>query len=331
MAIRVEGLTKRFRTTTAVDNLTFSVPDSSVFAFLGANGAGKSTTINCLTTVLSFDEGAVQVAGHDVVAHGERVRERIGVVFQDSVLDPMLTVRENLRLRATLAKVPHTRADERIAALASLIELEAFLDRRYGALSGGQRRRVDIARALLHEPAILFLDEPTAGLDPRSRAILWRTVHGLRYETGLTVFLTTHYMEETEEADRVCIIDRGSIVADGTPAALRAEHSHSILTVTTRDPGALVGLASAHGGDASVDGELVEIAVPGAATARALLTAHGEDVRDFEFRHGRMDDVFLALTGRAAADAEAEADETTTDDGASPDAGTKAGPAGRRS
>jgi len=300
MAIRVEGLTKRFRTTTAVDDLTFSVPDASVFAFLGANGAGKSTTINCLTTVLPFDSGSVQVAGHDVRAHGEQVRERIGVVFQDSVLDPMLTVRENLRLRATLAKVARQRADERILQLSQLIELDTFLDRRYGTLSGGQRRRVDIARALVHEPAILFLDEPTAGLDPRSRAILWRTVHGLRLETGLTVFLTTHYMEETEEADRVCIIDRGRIVADGTPAALRAQYSSSILTVTSADPAGLVVLASAYGGQAAIQGDVVVVAVDGADAARALLSAHGDAVRDFEFRHGRMDDVFLALTGRAA-------------------------------
>ena len=309
MAIRVDGLTKRFRATTAVDDLTFSVPDASVFAFLGANGAGKSTTINCLTTVLPFDSGSVEVAGHDVVSHGERVRERIGVVFQDSVLDPMLTVRENLRLRATLAKVPRQRAEERIAALSHLIELDAFLDRRYGPLSGGQRRRVDIARALVHEPAILFLDEPTAGLDPRSRAILWRTVHGLRRETGLTVFLTTHYMEETEEADRVCIIDRGRIVADGTPAALRAQYSSSILSVTSSDPAGLISLASGFGGTATVQGDVVVIAVDGSETARRILQTHGDAVRDFEFRHGRMDDVFLALTGRTADSAVADLDE----------------------
>ncbi len=320
MAIVVEGLTKRFRATTAVDRLSFSVPDASVFAFLGANGAGKSTTINCLTTVLAFDEGSVQVAGHDVVSHGERVRERIGVVFQDSVLDPMLTVRENLRLRGTLAKVPRARTDERIAHLSELIELDGFLDRRYGTLSGGQRRRVDIARALVHEPAILFLDEPTAGLDPRSRAILWRTVQRLRLETGLTVFLTTHYMEETEEADRVCIIDRGRIVADGTPAALRAEYSRSLLTVTTSDVAGLERLAAARGDEVSVDGDVVVIPVPDAAAARALLTGHGDLVRDFEFRHGRMDDVFLALTGRAA-DLEAEA---------GPDAEARPGRTGRR-
>jgi multidrug/hemolysin transport system ATP-binding protein len=308
MSIEVERLTKRFRTVTAVDELSFTVPEGAAFAFLGANGAGKSTTINCLTTVLPFDSGSVRVAGHDVVHHAEQVRERIGVVFQDSVLDPMLTVRENLRLRATLARVPRTRADDRIAQLSGLISLKPFLDRPYGKLSGGQRRRVDIARALLHEPSIIFLDEPTAGLDPASRAIVWSTIHGLREQTGLTVFLTTHYMEETEEADRVCIIDRGRIIADGTPAELRSRHSNSVLTITSADPTALVALARKHGGVPQADGGTVEIAVKDALVARAILDAHTDSVRDFEFRHGRMDDVFLALTGRPA-DASADLDD----------------------
>ncbi|MET0673825.1 MAG: ABC transporter ATP-binding protein [Microbacterium pygmaeum] len=305
MAIDVEGLTKRYRAVTAVDDLSFSVPDGVAFAFLGANGAGKSTTINCLTTVLPFDAGAVRVAGHDVVRDGERVRGRIGVVFQDSVLDPMLTVRENLRLRATIARVSRKRADARIAELAEMISLGTFLDRRYGKLSGGQRRRVDIARALVHEPDIIFLDEPTAGLDPASRAVVWSTIHGLREQTGLTVFLTTHYMEETEEVDRVCIIDRGRIVADGTPADLRAAHSTSVLTITSADPAALLLLAQRLGGSARTAGEQVVIDVGDAELARLILAEHGTHVRDFEFRHGRMDDVFLALTGRSGEDATA--------------------------
>jgi multidrug/hemolysin transport system ATP-binding protein len=300
MAIEVEGLTKRYRKVTAVDDLSFSVADGTAFAFLGANGAGKSTTINCLTTVLPFDSGTVRVAGEDVVRSGERVRERIGVVFQESLLDPMLSVRENLRLRATLAGLDRSRIDARIAELAGLISLGAFIDRRYGRLSGGQRRRVDIARALLHEPTILFLDEPTAGLDPASRAIVWDTVHDLREQTGLTVFLTTHYMEETEEADRVCVIDRGKIVADGSPAKLRAEYSNSVLTVVSTDPTGLSLIASQRGGHAEVQGEQIVIAVPDARTAQAILSDHGGAVVDFEFRHGRMDDVFLALTGRSA-------------------------------
>lgn len=311
MAIEVEGLTKRYRGVTAVDDLSFSVPDGAAFAFLGANGAGKSTTISCLTTVLPFDAGTVRVAGDDVARNGARVRERIGVVFQDSILDPMLTVRENLRLRATLARIDRGRIDARIAELAGLISLGSFIDRRYGKLSGGQRRRVDIARALLHAPSILFLDEPTAGLDPASRAIVWDTVHELRQQTGLTVFLTTHYMEETEEADRVCVIDRGRIVADGTPAKLRSEYSTSVLTVTSSDTPALVLLAERTGAAPTVEAERVVIAVPDSRIAQMILAAHGEAVLDFEFRHGRMDDVFLALTGEAA-DAAEESDAEST-------------------
>ena len=184
MAIMVSGLIKRYRGVTAVDDISFDVDDGQVFAFLGTNGAGKSTTIGCLTTTLAFDGGTIRVAGHDVVSDGEKVRETVGVVFQDSLLDPMLTVRENLALRASFAHLDRNRAGRRITELAELIELGDFLNRRYGQLSGGQRRRVDIARALLHEPRILFLDEPTAGLDPASRAVVWRTIQGAAPDVG---------------------------------------------------------------------------------------------------------------------------------------------------
>ena len=300
MAIEVTGLTKRYRDKVAVDDISFSVADSGVFAFVGENGAGKSTTIGCLTTVLPFDAGTVLVRGHDVRREGERVRESIGVVFQESLLDPLLTVRENLRLRGRLSRVARTSLDTRIAEVAELIGLDEFLDQRYGKLSGGQRRRADVARALLHEPTVLFLDEPTAGLDPASRALVWRTLHQLSTRGDLTIFLTTHYLEETEEAARVCIIDDGRIIADDTPARLRARYSRSVLTVTADDPERLVALARAAGADPTRDGDVVEIAVTGADVARSLLAAHGDRVRDFEFRHGRMDDVFLALTGHAA-------------------------------
>ena len=299
MAITVSGLIKRYRGVTAVDDITFDVDDGQLFAFLGTNGAGKSTTIGCLTTTLAFDGGTVQVAGHDVVSEGEKVREQVGMVFQDSLLDPKLTVRENLALRATFAHMDRTKAGRRIAELAELIELDDLLNKRYGQLSGGQRRRVDIARALLHEPRILFLDEPTAGLDPSSRAVVWRTVQELRRSSGLTVFLTTHYMEETEQADRVCIVDQGRIIADGTPAELRAAHSRSVLTVTSDDPSSLLTLAAEHGALPQQNDQVVQLPVRDAATAQAILAEHGQHVRDFEFRHGRMDDVFLALTGRS--------------------------------
>lgn len=277
-AIEVQGLTKRYRDVTAVDDVTFQVEAGSSFAFLGTNGAGKSTTIGCLTTVSPCDAGELTVAGHDVLRDGDAVRHSIGVVFQDSLLDHALTARENLLLRAR-PYLGRADARRRVAELIRLVELDDFADRRYGKLSGGQRRRVDIARGLVHSPSILFLDEPTTGLDPASRAVVWSTIHELREQTGLTIFLTTHYMEETEEADRVCIIDHGRIIAEGSPAELRARHSSSVLSLTT-----------ATGTE--------QLLVADAAEARRILAEQGDAVLDFEFRHGRMDDVFLALTGR---------------------------------
>lgn len=293
------SLTKRYDDIVAVDDVSFEVEAGSVFAFLGTNGAGKSTTIHCITTVLPFDSGDIVVNGHDVKRQPDSVRKQIGVVFQESMLDNPLTVRENLAVRARFYTADRSAITERIAELSALIGLDEFVNRRYGKLSGGQRRRVDIARALLHSPSILFLDEPTAGLDPGSRAIVWSTIDNLREHHGLTVFLTTHYMEETEHADLVSIIDRGAIIAQATPTQLRAQYSSSVLLVTSRDRPALARLAVARGLAPREHLEVTEIRVPDAAVARRLLADHGDDVLDFEFRHGRMDDVFLALTGRA--------------------------------
>nr|WP_231700480.1 MULTISPECIES: ABC transporter ATP-binding protein [unclassified Arthrobacter] len=298
-AISVRGLTKRFGSVAAVDDLSFEVAAGTVFAFLGANGAGKSTTISCLTTVLPFDSGTVEVAGNDVLRSGTGVRETIGVVFQDSMLDPILTGRENLQTRARFYSPDKAANNARIEELSRMVGLEDFLDRRYSTYSGGQRRRVDIARALLHAPSIIFLDEPTAGLDPASRALVWSTIHDLRENHGLTVFLTTHYMEETEEADRVCVIEKGRIIADGTPTELRAKYSRSILSISSADPEALRLLARGAGVDVvGEESNVLRLAVDRSDTARELLAGHGENVLDFEFRHGTMDDVFLALTGR---------------------------------
>lgn len=321
MSIEVDGLVKSYRSVRAVDDVSFSVPDGQLFAFLGANGAGKSTTIGCLTTLLRADAGSMRVAGHDVRTQAEAVRAAIGVVFQRSLLDDGLTVRENLRLRATLSRVPRGRFASRLAELSALIELDEVLDRPYGRLSGGQRRRADIARALLHEPATLFLDEPTAGLDPASRVAVWSAIARLRRDHGLTVFLTTHYMEETEEADQVCIIDAGRLAASGTPTQLRARYSRSILSITTSDPAGLLADAGPAAASVEIDGDIVRIAVAGADDARRILATHGDRVRDFEFRHGRMDDVFLALTRvRTATGDAADAAETDADAKAEGDA-----------
>lgn len=297
--ISLSHLVKRFGAVTAVDDLSLSVPTGSLFAFLGTNGAGKSTAIGCITTLLAADSGTVRVGGLTVGADDDAIRRRIGVVFQNSLLDPVLTARENLDLRAGFYGLSRDRRATRIAELAALIDLDDFLDGpAYGSLSGGQRRRVDIARALIHEPDILFLDEPTSGLDPQSREQVWTAISGLRATGALTVFLTTHYMAETEAADLVAIIDHGRLIAEGTPSQLRAEHSSSMLTLTATAEDVLP-LCAARGLAAVADRDRLHIEVSDAAVARELLIAAGPNVRDFEFRHGTMDDVFLRLTQSA--------------------------------
>lgn len=295
MGINVHGLSKSYGPVRAVHDVSFEVPTGSLFAFLGTNGAGKSTTISCLTTLLKPDAGEITIEDRVVGRHDEAIRSLLGVVFQASVLDALLSVRENLMLKGSFYGVANLSG--RIVELAELIGLTEFLDQRYGTLSGGQQRRADIARALLHSPRYLFLDEPTAGLDPQSRENVWSTISQIRETLGLTVLLTTHYMEETENATEVTIIDRGSIVAQGTPRSLRREHSSSVLSIVTEEPHALEQFCA--------DAELVctrdkqgtfLLRVTDSESAFNTLQLLGPIVTDFEFRHGTMDDVFLALT-----------------------------------
>jgi multidrug/hemolysin transport system ATP-binding protein len=297
-AIEVVGLTKRFGELVAVDDLSFEVEAGHLFAFLGANGAGKSTTIGCLTTILGFDSGAAIISGHQLGQNDDAIRRGIGVLFQHSVLDPLLTVRENLASRAALYGLSRAAAAHRIKDLAAQVEAEDFLDQRYGTLSGGQRRRADIARALVHSPSVAFLDEPTSGLDPASREQVWRTIGKLRRDQGTTIFLTTHYLEETEAADQIVVIDHGREVARGTPLDLRERFSTSVLTLVAAEASAAdveSALAARSLTPETVPGGLrVELA--DAAQALALLSELGSALADFEFRHGTMDDVFLALT-----------------------------------
>ncbi|MCL2089831.1 MAG: ABC transporter ATP-binding protein [Micrococcales bacterium] len=297
MAIVVANLRKVYNRLVAVDDLSFSVPDGSLFAFLGANGAGKSTTIGCITTSLTPTAGSIEVNGHDVVTQSHSVRRQIGAVFQSSLLDPLLSVAENLTLRGRLYGLRSRDARARLRELSRLTGVEEFLHQRYGLLSGGQKRRADIARALMHRPAVLFLDEPTAGLDPQSREQIWSAISGLRESEGTTVFLTTHYMEETERADSVCIIDQGKIVAEGTPVELRARYSSSVLTIRGKRLQSVLALCAQRGVPAACgrDGEAV-VNVDSAGQAYRLLSAVEFD--DFEFRHGTMDDVFLSVTKR---------------------------------
>lgn len=295
VAIKVKSLQKNYGNVKAVNDISFEVNQGSVFAFLGTNGAGKSTTINCLNTIITPSSGEITINGSQIGRNDSRIREDIGVVFQESLLDPMLTVRENLEYRASFYRFG-ARTSERIKSLSKMVDLESFIDRPYGPLSGGQKRRADIARALLHEPSILFLDEPTAGLDPKSREQVWKTIYHLRQSINLTVFLTTHYMEETEKADEIYVIDKGIKIASGSPQTLRAAFSRNELRLKTSSVNSLTELLEKDGVVYSKKQDIVVIAAKDSASALQILKEYEGMYIDFEFRHGNMDDVFLELT-----------------------------------
>ncbi len=292
--IEIKNLNKSFGDVRAVRDLSFCVKKGELFAFLGVNGAGKSTTISILCGQLKMDSGSVKVAGEDIESSRESLARRLGVVFQNSVLDSALTVKDNLRSRAALYGIKGKKFDSRLAELAELLDFGGLLDRTVGKLSGGQRRRIDIARALLHSPDILILDEPTTGLDPQTRKLLWDVVTSLRREEQMTVFLTTHYMEEAADADYVVILDSGAIAAEGTPLELKNRWTGDFITLygVTDDAVSALGLPFEKIRDA------VRVAVPTTAAATRLIVAHPELFADYEITKGKMDDVFLAVTGK---------------------------------
>ena len=292
--IEISHLTKSFGEVKAVDDLSFHVARGELFAFLGVNGAGKSTTISIMCGTLSKDGGKVIVNGNDVDDGVAAITRDIGVVFQNSVLDGALTVRDNLASRAALYGITGKAAAARIDELAGLLDFGNIVNRTLGKLSGGQRRRIDVARALIHRPKILILDEPTTGLDPQTRKTLWEVIGECRRRDGMTVFLTTHYMEEAADADYVVILDAGKIVAKGTPLELKNAYTGDFITVYNPDNEAVgrLGLPVENIRDA------VRIAVKNTAEARDLIVAHPELFSDFEITKGKMDDVFLAVTGK---------------------------------
>ena len=292
--IKIEGLRKSFGEVKAVDDLSFDVREGELFAFLGVNGAGKSTTINIICGQLEKDSGSISVGGYDLDKNGLKVKSTIGVVFQGSHLDRALSVYDNLKSRASLYGIVGKAFEERLSELALLLDFKDLLKRTVGKLSGGQRRRIDIARALLHRPRILILDEPTTGLDPQTRRLLWDVIEGLRKNEGMTVLLTTHYMEEAAEADYVVIIDGGRKVASGTPLALKNAYTGDFIT--------LYGVKEEDAAALGVPYEAVSgayrLSVESTETATALILAHPEIFRDYEITKGKMDDVFLAATGK---------------------------------
>lgn len=292
--MEISHLHKAFGQVQAVQDLNFHVKKGELFAFLGVNGAGKSTTINIMCGELRKDSGSVQICGADLDREPDSIRRRLGVVFQNSVLDRELSVRDNLRSRAALYGIRGRDFEKRLEELSQLLEFGDLLRRPLGKLSGGQRRRIDIARALLHGPEILILDEPTTGLDPQTRVNLWQVVERLRRDAGLTVFLTTHYMEEAADADYVVIIDHGQIAAEGTPLALKNTYTGDFITLYGSSEAQVKQLGASY----ETIRDAYRVFVPNTAAATELILKYPEIFRDYEITKGKMDDVFLAVTGK---------------------------------
>ena len=295
--IEISHLSKSFGDVHAVQDLSFRVKEGELFAFLGLNGAGKSTTISIMCGQLRKDAGSVCIDGSDLDGDLDKIKRKLGVVFQSSVLDKPLSVRQNLRNRAALYGITGKAFDARLGELCELLELDGLLDRTVGKLSGGQRRRIDIARALLHSPSILVLDEPTTGLDPQTRHMLWEVIAKLRRQRGMTVFLTTHYMEEAADADYIVILDSGKISAEGTPLELKNTYTRDYITLYGADEAAVASLGLPYEALRGAH----RISVPSTAAATKLIVEHPTLFTDYEITKGKMDDVFLAVTGKSLA------------------------------
>ena len=289
--IEIKNLNKSYGKLQAVKDLSFNVREGELFAFLGVNGAGKSTTINMICKTLEKDSGKIIINGLDTDDNSDRIKRDIGVVFQNSVLDKSMSVVDNLRSRGAMYSLHGKELNDRIEEVAELLDFKDLLKRKLGRLSGGQRRRIDIARALIHKPRILILDEPTTGLDPQTRTLLWKVVTDLKKNENLTVFLTTHYMEEAADADYVVIINRGEISAEGTPHELKTLYAKDTLSVFNADETVISALNIPY--EIIPDGYRMRVESP--ADAKRIIHTCGFE--DFEFVKGRMDDVFLNVTG----------------------------------
>lgn len=296
--IDVSNFTKKYGNFTAVDDISFQVEEGSIFAFLGPNGAGKSTTINTLCTIFEKTSGTLVIDDKDVSEQKAAVRKAIGVVFQDSTLDAKMTIEENLKMHCVFYQVPEKEVEERIHFVLNLVDLLQERKKMVGALSGGMKRRVEIARGLIHYPKVLFLDEPTTGLDPQTRAHIWEYIVKLQKERNITIFLTTHYMEEAEICQKVAIIDGGKIVAHDTPYALKKQYTRDKAFITTKDMDALETALKEY----SIDYERKTTYFKAdAQNMPALLQVIGEQkdlITDLEIKKGTFNDVFLEITGR---------------------------------
>ena len=294
--IEIEHLNKSFGDLKAVNDITFRVKKGEFFSFLGVNGAGKSTTISIMSGTLKKDSGKVIINGLDIDTDIRKITNNIGVVFQFSHLDIVLNAYDNLKSRAALYNITGSKFNERLEYLTELLDLSDILKRPINKLSGGQRRRVDIARALIHDPEILILDEPTTGLDPQTRKMIWKVINQMRVEKELTVFLTTHYMEEASESDYVVILNKGQISAEGTPHDLKTKYSSDYITFYNTDE------IEDFGYPVSKIKNGYKIKIPNTEVATELVTKYPEKFKDYEITKGKMDDVFLSVTGYSLED-----------------------------
>ena len=292
--IEIKNLNKSFGEIHAVDGISFNVNEGELFAFLGQNGAGKSTTISIICGRLLKDSGQITVNGNELDKNIDAIKSDIGVVFQSSALDKPLTVFDNLKSRAALYGIFGKDFEARLKELCELLDLDELLNRTLSKLSGGQKRRIDIARALIHKPKILILDEPTTGLDPQTRNTVWNVIKKLQIESNMTVFLTTHYMEEAAGADNVVILDSGRIAAEGTPHDLKNRYSCDFITLynVSEEEVKVLGMPFEE-----VKGAY-RITVKNTSVATDLIVKHSDIFRDYEITKGGMDDVFLAVTGK---------------------------------
>ena len=305
--ISVAGLTKRYGEIEAVRGIDFEVAEGETFGFLGPNGAGKTTTIKILCTLANATSGTASVAGHDAARARDAVRRNIGLVFQDTTLDSYLTAQQNLRFHAELYGVPKAAVMPRMRQVIDMVGLWDRKDSLVSTFSGGMQRRLEIARGLLHAPRVLFLDEPTVGLDPQTRSSIWKYINELKGREDITIFLTTHYMDEAENCDRIAIIDHGQIVAIDTPAALKASVGKDRVQIhTTDDPAAIAALAETFGIEAVTREGAVTFSVAGGEQfVPRLFAEFSVPIRSVSVSRPSLDDVFMSYTGTTIRDAEA--------------------------
>lgn len=297
--IEVNHLKKYFKDVKAVDDISFRVKKGQLYGLLGVNGAGKSTTINMLCTLLNRTEGEAYVCGHHIGKEDREIRKKIGVVFQDNTLDERLTIKENLMIRASLYDSNTKTLKDNLNYVCEVLDIGELLHRQFRKLSGGQKRKCEIAKALMNRPEVLFLDEPTTGLDPQTRQHVWECIEKLRREEGMTVFLTTHYMEEAAKAQYISIMEGGKLVADGTPSELKKKYAQDILKLVPEDKEKLSKSLSEEEISFELRSNHIRVAIPNSMYGLELLNKLKGNLKSFEVIQGTMDDVFLNVTGKS--------------------------------